>query len=84
MISIKLIFEEPAWPDLAGRQDVIHGNQGNELEIAVLDAGMESGKPSIALRLNLPDGRAAVLETSALAFCSAARAIKARYPDLED
>ena len=84
MVSIRLIFDEPAWPDLAERDDVIHGNRGDELEIAVLDGGMSSGRPSIAIRLNLADGRVAIIESSALAFCSAARAIKSRYPTLED
>lgn len=75
---------ETEWPDLA-REDCIHlGNGAPALRVAVLEGGMESGKPSIALRIDLPDGKSVIAETSARLFCTAARTIMARYPDLFD
>jgi hypothetical protein len=50
--------------------------------VAVLDGGMKSGRPSVAIRLDLPDGRTVVAETSARLFCVAARAIMAKHPEL--
>jgi hypothetical protein len=77
-----------AWPDLAGKIDtpqVIHlGNDAKPIEISVLDAGMHSGRPSIMIRLELPDGRTVLAETSARLFCSAGRAVLAKYPRLFD
>ena len=71
-----------AWPDLA-EKDVIHlANGAPPIRVCVIDAGLVSGRPSVALRLDLPDGRVVVAETTARLFVSAGRAIAARYPDL--
>jgi len=61
----------------------VHVNDGH-VDVVVLDAGMVSGAPSIAFRLNLPEGGAVVFETSAKLFVTAARAIEAKYPALLD
>ena len=45
---------------------------------------LNRGRPSVALRIDLPDGRHVIAETSARLFCSAARSIMARYPNLFD
>ena len=75
---------ETEWPDL-DVEDVIHlGNGAPPVRVAVLDGGMESGLPSIALRIDLPGGQSVIAETTARLFCTAARAIMARYPDLFD
>lgn len=71
-----------AWPDL-GEKPFIHlGNGAPPIRVIVLDRGMTSGRPSVALRLDLPDGQTVVAETSARLFVTAARAVEARYPDL--
>jgi hypothetical protein len=45
----------------------------------VLDGGMESGHPSVAMHLDLPDGGPVVIaEPSARLFCTTAKAIMAR------
>lgn len=73
---------ESAWPELAGK-DIIHlANGAPAIQVAVLDKGMASGRPSVAIRVDLPDGKHVVAETSARLFCMAARAITAKYPDL--
>lgn len=68
-----------AWPDLAGRTDVIHLT--GPIGMAAVPAGMSSGRTSVALRLGLPDGRTVVAETSLRALAAAVRAMLARYPD---
>lgn len=52
------------------------------IHVALLDGGMMSGRPSVAIRLDLPDGKSVVAQTSARLFVAAARAIMARHPDL--
>lgn len=75
---------ETQWPDL-DRENVIHlGNDAPPVRVAVLHGGMSSGQPSIALRIDLPDGRSIIAETSARLFCMAARGIMAKYPRLFD
>ena len=56
----------------------------NDLAVAVLDKGMQTGRPSIMLRVPLADGTVAIVETSARVWCAVATAIKAKYPNLLD
>lgn len=83
MIPMTIIMKgDNAWPDLAGK-DVIHlSNGAPPLQVAVLDGGMQSGRPSVALRVDLPDGKVVIAETTARLLCTAAKAIMAKYPDL--
>jgi hypothetical protein len=43
---------------------------------------MASGKPSVMLRIDLPDGRVVLAETSLRLFAAAAHAFASNYPDL--
>jgi len=78
MPVLKIVLEEPAWPDLAAK-DVIHTK--DPIGVTVLKGGMESGKPSVAFRIDLPDGTVILAETSLALFLTAADAFKARYGD---
>lgn len=75
------------WPDLQGKigtPHVIHlGNGAPAIGLAVLEHGLESGLPSITIRIDLPDGRVVLAETTARLFIQAGRAIAARFPGLE-
>jgi hypothetical protein len=53
-------------------------------ELFVIEGGMSSGKPSIAVRITLPDGRELVAQTSAKALVAATKIIEGRYPELLD
>ena len=84
MIPLTIILQgDSAWPDLATKKDVVvlDSNTG-AIKVAVLAGGMQSGRPSVMLRFELPDGKTVLAETSARLFCTAARAIMAKYPDL--
>lgn len=78
MLSIHLEGDGALGTVCAGRQ-VIHLT--NELHVAGLAAGMQSGKPSAAFAFVLPDGRAVIAETSLALFLMAADALKARFGD---
>lgn len=76
---------DKCWPDLEGKvgtDQVIHlGNDAPPIGLAVLPGGMSSGKPSVMFRIDLPDGRALLAETSMALFLTAADAMKGRYGD---
>jgi hypothetical protein len=52
---------------------------GTTIKMAGLRGGMGSGKPSVAIRLDLPDGRAAIAQTSLAMLETVTRALIARY-----
>lgn len=59
MASLTMIMDgDNCWPDLKDKMDkVIHlGNDAPPLQVALLDKGMASGRPSVTLRIDLPDG----------------------------
>jgi hypothetical protein len=83
MISMHVVLQgEGAFADVPREQFIHMGRDAKPIQVVVLDKGMSSGKPSVALRLDLPDGTTVCAETSARLFVTAARAIHARYPDL--
>lgn len=64
--------------------------EAHAVEVLVLDGGMSSGKPSVTIHVTLPGGvgptakseRHIVAQTSARLFCTAAKMIEAKFPDL--
>lgn len=83
MNIIKVILEgDSCWADLAEKTKdgkVTWLRDGDVLSIAALSKGMTSGKPSIAIRINLPGGKVAIAETSMRLFLGAAEAFKIKY-----
>lgn len=80
MLALHLILEEPAFPDLSAHPErIVHVT--TPLSITGLAGGMGSGKPSVALRIDLPDGRSVVAETSLALLLTAVRGLVARYGD---
>ncbi|MDP2954681.1 MAG: hypothetical protein Q8O76_15365 [Chloroflexota bacterium] len=89
MPIIRVILEgDGAWPDLKGReQEIVHLVGDEPVQIAYLSGGMKSGRPSLAIRLDLPSieglqdavRRVVIAETSVRAFLAAAAAIRAKY-----
>ena len=83
MNGIKIALDgDNCWPELREkmeRGEVIHIGNGGSIGLAVLSGGMTSGKPSIMLRIDLPDGRTVMAETSWRLLRTACDAISARY-----
>lgn len=81
MNAIKIITDgEECWPDIAEKivnGDLIHLSNGNVIEIAMLRGGTKSGKPSLSIRIDLPDGKVVIAETTLDLFVTAARAFEA-------
>lgn len=83
MLSMDLnLHGDGAWPDLTDIRNsnrLIHLNDGQTLRIAGLNAGTVSGRPSVAIRIDLPDGRVVVAETTLALFTTAAQALQNRF-----
>lgn len=82
MISMNIILDgDNAWPELKDAEIIL---PEGTLQVAILTGGLASGRPSVAIRIDLPDGRHVIAQTTARLFVSAGRAIVARHPDLFD
>jgi hypothetical protein len=74
---------EEGFPAIKDHQRVVYlGEAGQVIRVAPVDGGMASGRPSVVIRLDLADGMVVIAPTSARLFCTAAKAIMAKYPDL--
>ncbi len=85
MPVIKVLLDEPAWPDLAdkaARLTWLSGNDDPPIQIGALQGGMVGGRPSVAIRIDLPDGRIVVAETSLRLFQMANAALLGRFGDV--
>lgn len=83
MTMLRVILDgDGAFQDLKGKEDkVIHLT--GPFSIAALPGGMKpSGDPSIAIRIDLPDGQVLVQETSLRLWYTATRALKGKFGDL--
>lgn len=68
------------WSDLsAQREKIIHVNDNGAISLAGLSQGTEAGKPSVALRINLPDGRVVIVETTLALLLTATDVLRTRY-----
>ena len=85
MIPLTIKFQpkdskEPVWPEAA----VNYVDAGILGKVAVLEKGMESGAPSVAFLLRMPDGRFVVAQQTAKQMVTLARLIMIKYPNLMD
>ena len=84
MPIINVVFgTEPVWPELAAKYDAGEvywlGEGAPMIQIAGLEGGMKSGKPSLVIRLELPDGKVVMAETSWALFDAAHAALRGRF-----
>src|SRR5262245_29180425 len=80
MPELRIVLDgEGAFPELADASKVIHIQ---DFAVTALEAGMESGRPSVAFIFELPDGKVVFAETSMRLFQLAAQAFKTKYGDV--
>jgi len=65
------------WPDLATK-NTIQIPDDQPIGLALLHGGMASGKPSVTIRLDLPDGTPVVAQTSLKLLEAFVRVARAR------
>ena len=72
---------EPAkhWSDLLEKEVIYLGNETSPVDIVAMPGGMTSGRTSISLRLDLPDGRVVIVETALYELARAVQTIQARF-----
>lgn len=79
MPMIRLILDEelrdPDLTDKLAQDKVVHLT--GDFAIARLSHGMKSGSTSLMIRIDLPDGRVVLQETSLACFLAAARGLEA-------
>jgi hypothetical protein len=80
-VMVLNLYGDNAWPDLVDRKLTWLGNGAKPIQVAGMERGMASGKPSVAIRFDLPNGHVVVGETSLALFLTAADGLKARYGD---
>ena len=68
-------------PPLTGDLVLLWGQKAPPWRMAALAHGTARGRPSVALRLDLPGGTAIIAETTLNLFLDVADALKARYGD---
>lgn len=78
-------FDDPAWPDLGEyplasdeKRVAPHLHHSTSIEVTMLPDGTNQGKPSVAFRINLPDGDVVIAQTTYALFEMAAAALKGR------
>ena len=80
MLTFHPILEsEEHWSDLLDKEVIYLGNEASPVEIVAMPGGMASGRTSISLRLDLPDGRVVIVETALYELAKAVREIQERF-----
>jgi hypothetical protein len=78
MPTLRIILDgDGCWPDAS---DAEHGEQLQHAvpSVALLPGGMTSGRASVGIRIDLPDGRFVVAQTSLALFRAAVAAFNGR------
>ena len=61
------------------KEVIYFGNEAAPIEIVAMSEGMASGRTSISMRLNLPDGRVVILETALYELARVVDTIQERF-----
>ena len=74
---------EEFWKDIEAKNLQVPSGvkKGLSIRIACLEAGMQSGKPSVVIATEQEDGSFVLAESSLALFLTAADAFKARFGD---
>jgi hypothetical protein len=86
MQAIDVILKgDGAWPDLEELNELGRFTHLSDavpdwrLQIAALPSGMESGRTSVAMRIDMPNGEVVLVETSLRLLSNAVDILKASY-----
>lgn len=70
--------DDPPWPDIDLDKIVL---PDASWDVAILQAGMSSGLPSVMLRIELPDGTTMLAETSLALWSAVTIMARAAFPE---
>ena len=81
MTMIHIILEgDGAFADLQGKEHLVIDLADKPFTVAALDQGTTGGMPSVMIRLDLPDGRVVLQQTTARLWVTVARALRGKWP----
>lgn len=82
MLAMNVILDgDRVWPDLVKKRVV---EVKRPISVAGLVGGLESGKPSVTIRLDVGNGVVVLAQTSLSLFLQAADLLKLHYGDPRD
>ena len=82
MTMIHISLEgDGVFADLQGKEHLVIDLADKPFTVAALDRGTTGGMPSVVIRLDLPDGRVILQQTTARLWVTVARALRRRWPD---
>ena len=80
MLTFHPILEQDEhWSDLLDKDVIYLGNEASPIEIVAMPGGMASGKTSISMRLDLPDGQTVIIETALYELANAVQKLQERF-----
>ncbi len=80
MLTFHPILEpEEHWSDLLDKEVIYLGDEASPIEIVAMPEGMLLGQTSISMRLDLPDGRVVIVETSLDSLANVVQKIQERF-----
>jgi hypothetical protein len=74
-----ILAPEEHWPDLLEKEVIYLGNEASPIEMVAMSGGMASGRTSISLRLDLPDGRVVIVETALYELARAVQEMQVHF-----
>lgn len=83
VLHVQPKLQDGAWADLREKveRDPMAVVNAIETTIGGIERGMQSGAPSVMIRVETPDGRTVIAETSLKLFLTAADALRAALGD---
>lgn len=75
-----LLDGDGAFEDLQGKETQVIHLADKPFTVAALAQGTTSGNPSVVIRIDLPDGRVVLQETTAKLWLTVAAALRGRFP----
>ncbi len=84
VVDVKIVRngDRAPWPDIADAAAPTAVVHDGRWQVALLEGGMASGKPSVALRLDLEDGRTVISQTSLEGLIATLAAARGAFPDV--
>lgn len=79
-----ILVGDNAFPELREKFERGEVIESTVEAVVALPRGMVGGRPSVAFKIDLPDGRTVMAETSMRLFLMAARAFRAKYGDVDE
>lgn len=79
MIALDIFVDGEGMLNDVPMSKIVNASNVSSIKLGVLNAGLESGKPSVGIAIPLPDGKVVLAQTSLKLFQQAAAIFTAKY-----